>query len=61
MLAKRLKILKEIFPNYLFQEGKGEFITFCPHHEHHKKKLQINVKNNIFKCWVCGYSGNIVK
>ena len=29
----------------------------CPRCEHHKKKFSVNVAKNVFKCWVCEYSG----
>lgn len=38
--------------------NKGEECLFhCPSCEHHKKKLSINIDKNVFKCWVCDWSG----
>lgn len=62
----RLSVLREIFPDNSFNEIKSEFVTWCPHKYgcnggHHKKKLQINIEDNVFNCWVCSYSGFIIK
>lgn len=41
-----------------------EFLYFCPRPNcnHHKPKLSINFEKNVFKCWICGWSGrNIVR
>ena len=68
MIEKRLNILRQVFPDYIFQEAKDEFITWCPNKgdggcngNHHKQKLQINLEKNVFDCWVCGYSGFITR
>ena len=34
-----------------------EHLFQCPRCEHHKKKLSINLEKNVFKCWVCDWSG----
>jgi DNA primase len=31
---------------------------YCPRHEHHKRKLAVNVENDVFHCWVCGWGGH---
>ncbi len=31
---------------------------FCPKHEHHKRKLAVNVESDVFHCWVCGWGGH---
>lgn len=37
---------------------KGDEANFyCPKHEHHKRKLAINVESDRFHCWVCGWGG----
>lgn len=44
-----------------WQNGK-ETLYKCPKCKHHKKKLSVNIEKNVFKCWVCDYSGkNISK
>ena len=35
----------------------GEKLFQCPKCSHHKNKLSINYEKNVFKCWVCEYSG----
>tara|TARA_R100001509_G_scaffold114907_1_gene70050 strand:- start:13712 stop:14647 length:936 start_codon:yes stop_codon:yes gene_type:complete len=34
-----------------------ERLYHCPKCKHHKKKLSVNIARNVFKCWVCEYSG----
>lgn len=52
---EKLKILDGVLgsrytngPEHLYQ---------CPNCDHHKKKLSINIEKNVFKCWVCDWSG----
>jgi len=40
-----------------YREGRDQLLFFCPKCEHHKKKLSINIDKNVFKCWVCDFSG----
>lgn len=68
MKQKRLDILSSVFPDFIYQDVKDEFITWCPNRNpggcnggHHKRKLQINIEKNVFDCWVCGYSGFITR
>ena len=35
----------------------GESLFQCPKCNHHKNKLSVNYEKNVFKCWVCEYSG----
>lgn len=35
----------------------GEFLFYCPKCKHSKKKLSCNVVKNVFKCWVCNFTG----
>jgi DNA primase len=39
-----------------WQKG-DEIAFFCPKHEHHKRKLMVNISNDKFHCWVCGWGG----
>jgi len=55
---RKLKILKEIF-GYCYKSG-GEWLFYCPKCKHHKPKLSVNLDKNVFKCWVCQYSGSSV-
>lgn len=58
MQEKKLQILQEVFGNY-YSTG-SEYLFFCPKCKHHKKKLSINLDKNLFKCWVCGWSGKSI-
>lgn len=56
--ATKIKLVKQAFTNINETRiHRNELIVFCPKHFHHKPKLEINVENNIFHCWVCNYSG----
>lgn len=57
--GKKIAILKEIFGSYY--KSNDEIIFSCPKCDHHKKKLSINVNKNVFKCWVCDYSGSSLR
>lgn len=37
-----------------------EALYGCPKCSHKKKKLSINIVKNVFKCWICDYSGTDV-
>ena len=51
----------KIFENFLgyYYKSKDEFLFKCPFCEHHKKKLSVNLRLNVFKCWVCNSKGNL--
>tara|TARA_B100000131_G_scaffold148855_1_gene144556 strand:+ start:237 stop:1175 length:939 start_codon:yes stop_codon:yes gene_type:complete len=52
---RKLKILKTILGD--FYKNSSEHLFYCPKCEHHKRKLSINLDKNVFKCWVCDWSG----
>jgi len=54
-IDNKLKILKKILGQAY--NKTDEHLFFCPKCDHHKKKLSVNVKKNVFKCWVCDWSG----
>lgn len=56
--GKKLAILKQVLGD--FYQLKQEHLFFCPKCNHHKRKLSLNVEKNVFKCWVCDYSGNTI-
>lgn len=56
--GKKLSILKNIL-GYSFRSG-DEILFECPKCQHHKNKLSINVEKDVFKCWVCEYSGRSI-
>jgi len=53
---EKIKILKDTLGSYFF-EGQNQLMFHCPKCEHRKKKLSVNVSKNMFKCWVCNFSG----
>lgn len=55
---KRLRVLKQVFGEYEY--SSREFLFHCPKCKHHKRKLSISLDKNVFKCWVCDYSGRNV-
>jgi len=57
--AEKIKILSNVLGTS-YREGHSQLLFHCPSCEHHKKKLSINVERNLFKCWVCDYSGRNV-
>ena len=38
-----------------------ECLYACPNCDHHKRKLSVNFSKNVFKCWVCDYSGKSLR
>lgn len=55
---KKLKILKKVLGR--FWAKTDEYLFFCPKCGHHKQKLSVNISKNVFKCWVCDWSGKNV-
>lgn len=55
---KKLKILKDIF-GFTYKSGE-EWLFYCRNRgcDHAKPKLSVNIEKDVFKCWVCGYSGS---
>lgn len=55
MSSEKEIILQKILGNS-YKNGP-EALYSCPKCSHKKKKLSINVTKNVFKCWICDYSG----
>lgn len=53
--AKKVRILRNVLGD--FKVSGQERLFYCPSCEHHKKKLSVNVEKNVFKCWICDWSG----
>lgn len=51
----KISILTSILGD--FYKNGPECLFYCPRCEHHKKKLSVNIEKNVFKCWVCDWSG----
>jgi DNA primase len=56
---EKVNILNNVLGRF-YREGQSQLLFHCPKCEHHKKKLSINIDKNVFKCWVCGYSGRSI-
>ena len=55
MRADKVRILNTVLGRG-FENG-SETLYSCPKCGHRKKKLSVNIDKNVFKCWVCDYSG----
>jgi DNA primase len=51
-----LELLEQIFGNG-YKLKNGEIAFHCKFCNHHKKKLQINLENQKWHCWVCNSGG----
>jgi DNA primase len=56
---KKLRILNEVLGDYYL--SNEEYLFLCPKCVHHKKKLSVNISKDVFKCWVCDYSGRALR
>jgi len=57
MNSEKIKILENILGVYY--KSRDECLFKCPFCEHHKRKLSINIKLNVFKCWICNTKGGL--
>ena len=53
--SEKITILKDFLGGY--NKSGGEYLFTCPKCNHHKRKLSVNIDKNVFKCWICEYSG----
>jgi DNA primase len=56
---KKHKILCDVL-GYSHTNG-SETLFKCPACDHHKLKLSVNIRKNVFKCWICDYRGRNVR
>ena len=56
--GKKLRILGEVLGDY--RKNGSETLFFCPVCDHHKRKLSVNIDKDVFKCWVCDWSGRSI-
>ena len=54
-LSEKLKLLKNALGR-CWSNGH-EHLFACPKCNHHKHKLSVNIDKDVFKCWICDYSG----
>ncbi len=57
--GKKLGILKRILGDWY--RSHDEYLFYCPSCDHHKKKLSVNLAKNVFKCWICDYTGTSIR
>lgn len=58
-ISEKIKILSDVLGSS-YNEGQSQLLYNCPKCNHHKKKLSINIEKNLFKCWICDWSGRNV-
>ena len=58
-MSEKLEILRKSFGNHY--RNNQEYLFSCPKCDHHKKKLSINIEKNVFKCWICEYTGKDIR
>lgn len=51
---KKLSILQSALGEY-YRQG-DEYLFYCPFCSHRKRKLSINLKKDVAKCWVCKWA-----
>ena len=56
---EKIKILKDILGDCYAKNE--EHLFHCPECGHHKKKLSVNIAKNVFKCWICDWSGRSLR
>jgi len=56
---EKVNLISEVLGNSY--RTNAERLFSCPFCNHHKKKLSINLKKNVYKCWVCDATGSIGK
>lgn len=57
--GEKLNIAKQAL-GYTTKSG-GEHLFHCPFCNHHKPKLSLNFKKNVYKCWICDASGRNIR
>jgi len=51
----------DIVSSYLSLQQKGKnFVSVCPFHDDHSPSMSISKEKQIFRCFVCGASGNVI-
>ncbi len=56
---EKLNILVSNLGNYY--RNNQEYLFRCPKCDHSKRKLSVNLEKNVFKCWICSYSGKSIE
>jgi len=59
MHKEKLKIVASCLGEYRI--AGDETLFYCPFCKHHKHKLSVNVRANVYKCWICDARGKNVR
>jgi DNA primase len=59
MHREKLKIVASCLGEY--RTAGDETLFYCPFCKHHKHKLSVNVRSNVYKCWICDASGKNIR
>jgi len=54
-MNERLSILSNILGSHF--QTNDEHLFFCPYCKHEKRKFSVNLKRNVYKCWICNQRG----
>ncbi len=57
-MSEKLKLLKKALGRCWSNDDEHQF--HCPKCNHHKLKLSVNIEKDVFKCWICDYSGTTI-
>jgi DNA primase len=58
MSNEKIQILENTLG--IYYKSRDEHLFKCPFCSHHKRKLSINIKLNVFKCWICNTKGGLI-
>ncbi len=59
MHKEKLKIVASCLGEYHI--AGDETLFYCPFCKHHKHKLSVNVRANVYKCWICDSRGKNIR
>jgi DNA primase len=59
MHREKLKIVTSCLGEYRI--AGDETLFYCPFCKHHKHKLSVNVRANVYKCWICDTRGKNIR
>tara|TARA_R110000824_G_scaffold21112_8_gene78962 strand:+ start:503 stop:1441 length:939 start_codon:yes stop_codon:yes gene_type:complete len=54
-MNEKLSILSNILGSHF--QTNDEHLFFCPYCKHEKRKFSVNLKRDVYKCWICNQRG----
>ena len=54
-MNEKLSILSNVLGSHF--QTNDEHLFFCPYCKHEKRKFSVNLKRNVYKCWICNQRG----